>query len=236
MEWVGCRDAVATGRLPARLIGTVRATRISGELGITTLEGWKGPRTTGALKKSTVLASNASRQYRTASPVSCPRRLPERLSSGRHRLDSVRTLCYIPSNMKPLPNNPDLRQLTEVFRAFPAVKAVFLFGSAGTNRMHNESDLDLGVEGNIDQLEECRLEILTELARHGFGRVDLVILRAAPPALAHQIVKDHRVVYRRPGVETATIFSNTVRRYLDFRPFLDYHAKVYKERLLHGQT
>lgn len=136
--------------------------------------------------------------------------------------------------MKTLPNNADIAKLKEVFAGFPAVEAVFLFGSAYTGRMHAESDLDLGIEGEINNLEECRLEMLTELARHGFGRVDLVILRAAPPALAHQIVKDHRVIYRRPGVDTATIFSNIVRHYLDFRPILTYQAKAYKERLLHG--
>lgn len=138
--------------------------------------------------------------------------------------------------MKPLPNNPDLSQLAEVFRAFPAVEAVFLFGSMGTHHVHRESDLDLGIEGDITKLDDCRLDILTELARHGFGRVDLVILRSAPPALAFQIVKRHQVIYRRPAVETGTIFSNIVRRYLDFRPFLNYQAKAYKERLLHGQT
>ena len=134
--------------------------------------------------------------------------------------------------MQRLPNNPDLEKLQDVFQRFPGVEAVFVFGSTDTAREHQESDLDLGVDGAIHYLRAQRLTMLTELARIGFGRVDLVFLREAPPALAHQIVKNNHVIYRREDVDIGTIFSNVVRRFLDFRPYLRYQAQAYKERVL----
>ena len=137
--------------------------------------------------------------------------------------------------MRVLPNNRDMHELARVFEPFGAVDAVFLFGSTVTGRVHRDSDLDLGVAGDAGELQGQRLNILKELARHGFGRVDVVLLGAAPPALAYQVVKHRRVVYCREGVHISTMFSKIVRQYLDIRPVLEYQAKRYKERLLHGQ-
>jgi len=81
-----------------------------------------------------------------------------------------------------------------IFSTFPAVEAVYLFGAAATGREHQERDVDLGVAGDPEDLSAIKLNILTELARHGFCQVDLVFLEEAPPTLAHEIVKHNRVV------------------------------------------
>ncbi len=138
--------------------------------------------------------------------------------------------------MQSFRNNTDLDELKNVLATFPEIEAAFLFGSTGTDRMHRNSDLDLALDGDLSELRRQRLDILTELARAGFGRVDLVLLREAPPALAFEAVKAHRVVYYRPDASPSTIFSNTIRRYFDIRPLLECQAEAYKQRLLHSQT
>ena len=138
--------------------------------------------------------------------------------------------------MRVLSENTDLSELPTVFRQFAPVEAVYVFGSAVTERRHAESDLDLGVEGDPGELESHRLEMLTELARRGFCRVDLVLLRKAPPALAHEMVKHNQVVYARDDVDTGAIFSRVVRKYLDIVPYLRLQAAAYKARVLHDQA
>lgn len=138
--------------------------------------------------------------------------------------------------MRELLNSSDLASLRKVLSEFPAVEAAFVFGSAGTERRRVDSDLDLAIDGELEALRPRRLPLLTELARAGFARVDLVFLREAPPLLAYEAVKAYRVAYQREGIEPSTIFSNAVRCYLDIQPYLRYHARAYKRRLLHDQS
>lgn len=138
-------------------------------------------------------------------------------------------------SMHKIKENRDLSILPEIFEQFPPVEIVFLFGSLAENRARRDSDLDLGIEGDPEKLEERRLDMLTELARRGFSRVDLVFLRQAPPALAHQAVKHNHVVYARDDACMGTVFSYYVRKHLDIRPYLQVHVDAYKERTLNDQ-
>ncbi|MBS3764778.1 MAG: nucleotidyltransferase domain-containing protein [Planctomycetes bacterium] len=138
--------------------------------------------------------------------------------------------------MNPISQNRNLKQLPEIFSQFPAVEVVFVFGSVARGKTHRDSDLDLGIEGDVEELETVRLDMLTELARHGFDRVDLVFLRQVPPILAYEGVKDNRVVYVRDEADVGSVFSRYVRQYLDIKPYLRRHAKAYKERATNGQT
>ena len=134
--------------------------------------------------------------------------------------------------MRQLEQNCDLRQLEEVFEQFPSVEIVFLFGSMAEGRERRDSDLDLAIEGDPEKLEDRKTEMLTELARRGFSRVDLIFLRRVPPALAHEAVKHNQVVYSVRNASIGTVFSRIVRKYLDIRPFLCVQAEAYKERTL----
>jgi predicted nucleotidyltransferase len=138
--------------------------------------------------------------------------------------------------MRALPNNPDLRRVADVLARHPAVRAAFIFGSRARGTMREDSDLDLGIEGDPVELRAAKEGILTDLARVGVGRVDLVFLREAPPVLGHEVVKRNRVVFARSGTPVSTIFSNHVRRGLDMAPFVRVHATAYGRRLLDGQA
>jgi len=73
-------------------------------------------------------------------------------------------------------NFPDLKLLPGVFKKYPGVRAVYLFGSTASGITHAESDLDLAIVPGDPSARAGRLDILTDLARHGFCNVDLVIL------------------------------------------------------------
>ena len=122
--------------------------------------------------------------------------------------------------------------LRAILEPFPELDAVYLFGSHATGRTHAESDLDLGLVGDAEALDARKLDILTELARNGFDRVDLVLFDTAPPALAHEIVKHNQLLFAREHVPTSTLYSNAIRRYLDFAPFLRVQAAAYRKRVI----
>jgi predicted nucleotidyltransferase len=125
-------------------------------------------------------------------------------------------------------------QLGPIFSRYPAIAAVYLFGSAATGRRQAHSDLDLALVPRSANLRRQKLDILAELARSGFDNVDLLILDSADVVLNYEAVRHNRVIYRTPSFESATFYSNVVRKYLDFLPFLKVQRQAYKQRILNG--
>jgi predicted nucleotidyltransferase len=131
--------------------------------------------------------------------------------------------------------HPPLEVLKTVFEKFHAIQAVYLFGSSVSGRTHVESDLDLAVLADENNLSSQKLDILTELAKNGFCNVDLVILPGNDVVLQYEAVRLNRIVYQRPDFDSSAVFSLFVRRYLDFLPYLKVQREAYKQRILHGQ-
>jgi predicted nucleotidyltransferase len=130
---------------------------------------------------------------------------------------------------------PDLSRLPEVFRRYPDVQAVYLFGSAAAGTERGESDLDLAVFPGSAELRKHRLQILADLAERGFCRVDLVFPDEEDVVLRYEAVRLNVLVYERPGFDRGSTYSNVVRKYLDFLPYLAVQRAAYKKRLLSGQ-
>jgi len=131
-------------------------------------------------------------------------------------------------------NNQDLSQLVEVFKKFPDIRAVYLFGSAVKKRIHLESDLDLAVVPGDRHCRERKLDMLRDLAENGFCNVDLVFLDGDDIVLKFEAVRGAALVYAREDFRSGSYYSEIVRKYFDFRYYLDVHRNAYKARMLHG--
>ena len=131
---------------------------------------------------------------------------------------------------------PDLKQLADIFRKYPDVQAVYVFGSAVTGKIRAESDLDLAIVPRPDAEPSSRLDILADLAGAGFCNVDLVSLDTDDIVLKHEAVRQNRLVYQAEDFGRGTYYSKTVRHFLDFRPHLEVQRKAYKMRILHDQA
>lgn len=130
-------------------------------------------------------------------------------------------------------NPSDLSPISEIFSQFPKVQAVYLFGSVASGNMHPESDLDLGIKGD-EGIKDQQLDILTELARHGFCHVDLVFMNTNDIFMKYEIVRQHKILYKREDFEAKSYYSLVMRQYEDFYPYLKIQRKAFKQRLLNG--
>jgi predicted nucleotidyltransferase len=117
-------------------------------------------------------------------------------------------------------------RLGNIFRKYPQVEAVFLFGSVATTKTHHESDLDLAIYPNLD--------ILEDLAGQGFCDVDLVFLKEDNIVLQYEAIRHRRIIYKRDTFELGKVFSKILRQYFDFYPYLKVQRKAYKERIMNG--
>ncbi|WP_448593151.1 type VII toxin-antitoxin system HepT family RNase toxin [Thermoflexus hugenholtzii] len=129
---------------------------------------------------------------------------------------------------------PDLSRLVEVFRRYPGIEAVYLFGSAAEGRLHAESDPDLAVLLRRGTPRPNPLDLLADLARHGFCRVDVVFLDTEGIPLKFEAVRRNRLLYAAEGFDRGEFFSRVVRQYLDFAPYLRVHREAYRRRIFHG--
>lgn len=131
---------------------------------------------------------------------------------------------------------PDLQLLAEIFRMYPDVQAVYLFGSLAAGNVHGESDLDLAVVPRRSSIRAKKLDILADLARCGFCNVDLVFLDTDDIVLKYEAVRQNRLVYQAEDFDRGAMYSRVVRQYLDFLPYLKVQREAYKRRLLRGQS
>ena len=132
--------------------------------------------------------------------------------------------------------NEDKILLNKVFKKYPAIQAVYLFGSAASGKMHQESDLDLAIITNDPSLSEKKLDILTDLARVGFSDVDLVFPDDSDLVLLYETIRQNILIYYVPEFDRGALYSKIVRQYLDFVPYLEVHRVAYKRRILKGSS
>jgi predicted nucleotidyltransferase len=125
--------------------------------------------------------------------------------------------------------------LPQVFQKYPGIQAVYLFGSFASGRVHRESDLDLAIVPRHSFVRDRRMDILADLARQGFCNVDLVFLDTDDIVLKYEAVRQNRLVYQAEDFDRGAMYSQVVRQYLDFAPYLKTQREAYKRRILHGQ-
>jgi predicted nucleotidyltransferase len=131
-------------------------------------------------------------------------------------------------------NRSDSR-LKEVFQEYPAIQAVYLFGSRATGKTHLGSDLDLAVVPGNSRIRSQKINILTDLARLGIDNIDLVFLDTEDIVLKYEAVKQNQLIYQTEKFNRGEMYSRVVRQYLDFKPYLKVQREAFKRRLGNGQ-
>lgn len=129
-------------------------------------------------------------------------------------------------------NMHDVENLAEVFRQYAEIQAVYVFGSVASDKARCGSDLDLAILSS-KSFRKKKLDLLADLARQGFCRVDLVLLDTADTILQYEAIRQNRLIYHSEEFDRGGFYSRIVRRYLDFQPYLQLQRQAYKRRLEH---
>jgi uncharacterized protein len=132
--------------------------------------------------------------------------------------------------MKPI--FPDLNLLPEIFKKYPDIQAVYLFGSVANGKANSQSDIDLAIVPRNPSLREKKLDILADLTGHGFNNVDIVFLDIRDIVVRFEAVHQNRLIYCAEDFDAGSFFSLTIRQYFDFLPYLKIQREAYKQRIL----
>ena len=131
-------------------------------------------------------------------------------------------------------NIPDISQLSKIFQKYSQIRAVYLFGSRASKKVHQESDLDLAIVPQGPETRSRRLDILHDLAKAGFCNVDLVFLDTTDIVLQYEAVRGNKVIFQTKDFDKGAMYSKVIRSYLDFLPYLKVQREAYKRRMLGG--
>lgn len=107
-----------------------------------------------------------------------------------------------------------------VWKAFPDIVAVWVFGSAQNGRILPNSDLDIAVlfksSPNIDKLADLRAALQDALK---IDEIDLLVLNAVDSITGFEAVSGRTLFCRDPG-RKAEFVSGIARQYEDDMAFL----------------
>ena len=130
---------------------------------------------------------------------------------------------------------PDITRLHGIFERYADIQAVYLFGSMASGTTHAGSDLDLAILPRSPALRSRKIDLLADLARHGFCDVDLLFLDSADIVTQYEAVRLNQLVYAAEDFDRGALYSNVVRQYLDFLPYLNLQRAAYKRSILGDQ-
>ena len=132
----------------------------------------------------------------------------------------------------------DLRPVKEYFAKLDDIEniqAAYLFGSHASGKANRLSDLDLAILLREEKNQsEIKLNVLKELTELGYDNIDLVILNNLSIVAKYEVVKHNNLLYAAEDFEPNSYFSLTIRKYLDFKPYLKVQQKYLKEKILNG--
>jgi len=131
-------------------------------------------------------------------------------------------------------NHSNIKLLSKIFENYKDIQAVYLFGSYVSGKTHRNSDIDLGIVPVSSKTKEKKLELLADLAKHGFCNVDVVFLDTDDIVLRFEVIRNNRLIYHKSDFDHGSFFSKIIRQYFDFLPYLEVQRQAYKERIQNG--
>jgi predicted nucleotidyltransferase len=121
-------------------------------------------------------------------------------------------------------NERKLQNLKEIFKKYPAIKVVYLFGSRALDTYGPLSDYDFAIyfDGkDTKKMFDIKLELLDRLSRFlRTDKIDIVILNTTEaPELKYQIIKEGKVIYEEQPYRIL-IEPKILNEYFDFHYML----------------
>jgi predicted nucleotidyltransferase len=118
-------------------------------------------------------------------------------------------------------NSINIRSLNRIFKLFPEIKLVYLFGSQVSGKKGPLSDYDFALyldEKEEKKMFEIKINLITQLSDIlKTDKIDVVILNTVEsPELKYNIIKEGKLIYQK---EPFKVFlePKILNEYFDFR-------------------
>ena len=121
-------------------------------------------------------------------------------------------------------DNKILQQLKSIFKNYPEIKLVYLFGSRATDKNGPMSDYDFAFyldKKNKEKMSDFKLVLMAKLGRLlKTDKIDIVILNIAEsPELKFNIIKEGKLIFEQEPFKVL-IEPKILNEYFDFHSLL----------------
>jgi uncharacterized protein len=129
-------------------------------------------------------------------------------------------------------NNSEIRvRLADFFKMKSGVLLVFLFGSAASGKMTDDSDIDIGIlfeyKHDFYEINELKSELNTILKKE----IDIAVLNSASPILKMQVLKNGILAFAQDKKSYNEFFVDTINQYDDLKQI----RKICEDSILKGR-
>lgn len=120
-----------------------------------------------------------------------------------------------------------IKQLDAIFRLYPKIKLVYLFGSSVDGSMGPLSDIDFAFyvdEKDTKKIYDIKFGLMDKLSRElGTDKIDIVMLNTAKaPELKYSVISEGKLIYEKEPYKIL-VEPKILSEYFDFRSFLLRH-------------
>lgn len=124
-----------------------------------------------------------------------------------------------------------IEMLKEYFKDKQQILIAFLFGSAVSGHMTEESDVDIGVLFSHKPQPQEVLNIKEEICRTIGREIDLVVLNDSSPVIRMQVLKNGELIKSKSDTIYNDFFVKTIKEYDDLKRI----RKEAEENILRGR-
>jgi len=120
-----------------------------------------------------------------------------------------------------------LETITRVLRAYPRVRAAWVFGSIANGRMQPSSDLDVAVLGDEPLRPEQKSVLIRRLAQAAGRPVDLIDLQATHGPVVGEILRHGRRLF----CDDPALYAEQVKQWMfDRADWIPYRQRILETR------
>jgi predicted nucleotidyltransferase len=121
--------------------------------------------------------------------------------------------------MVSLPFIPPAKDQLQPIAQKYGLRFIVLFGSVARGRVHEESDIDIGVYTEKNITFNRRLKLWLELCQVFNAEIDLAVLNHAEPVFGALVARDGKLLYEGKKYAWETWRSYKTRQYWDTKKF-----------------
>ena len=133
-----------------------------------------------------------------------------------------------------------MNQIKEILKKNKEISFAYLYGSVAKGLSDENSDVDIAVFLRDPTILEKKLffesEIAIEIEKSINKIVDVRVLNNTSLRFMHQVLKYGKILFSRDEKERITFETQTIDKYLDFKPFLLEYDRIRNKRLLEGNN
>jgi predicted nucleotidyltransferase len=127
-----------------------------------------------------------------------------------------------------------IETINKVLERYPEITIATVFGSISKNRMTQDSDIDIGIAGDVVFTFDFKNALMIELSSVLSREVDIVDMRAVSGTILKQALSSGQIIKKDSNPTLVFLMKKLWYDQADMMPLVDRIAQSHIRRFIHG--